>query len=183
MMKVMFEQQVSTPVLDLWLKRIEDTIEHFIHWRIICLPRNGLSVLSNRNTRSMLKILVVASDSTDAVCVTEPRCIVSRSMIDIITNDPSMTFHPECKYVWGPQMSPLAMTFAIISAVKMTVKMRFVMFKKYRSWKHIDEIEMVLHFERTYETCRRYRWSFHSESDAIQCDEEEYHVIEWFFND
>jgi hypothetical protein len=68
----------------------------------------------------MLNIRVVASDSRfDGD--TGPRFIVAISIIDTTTREPSITFHPVCKYVSGPYISPPAITLAIISIVNITV--------------------------------------------------------------
>jgi hypothetical protein len=87
------------------------------------LPLNGLNVRNNRKTLSILNIRVAASDSTLGAGIGPlPRCMVAKSIIDIITSEPSIIFQPECKYVSDPHISPAATILINISMVNITVK-------------------------------------------------------------
>lgn len=93
----MFEQQVSNLVLCLLLSAVveNEVIEiptiKVIH-DCISMVNNCNGILENIFTRSMLKIFGLDSLITD----------IRRSIIEIITREPSIIFHPEVKYASGP---------------------------------------------------------------------------------
>jgi hypothetical protein len=69
----------------------------------------------------MPRICDAVSDPVDGVIL--PRFVTARSTTEIITINPSIIFHPVCKYVLGPTTSPLAIILITISIAKIAVNM------------------------------------------------------------
>lgn len=64
------------------------------------ITRNGRSERNRRNTRSMPKMRGLEWLNSD----------INKSIIEMVTNEPSIMFHPELKYALGPRNMLVATT-------------------------------------------------------------------------